>query len=218
MFARSVVLGLREIESRLAAIQDKPILRGQLITTKQSDEVRTILRELVELLRGSELGQASDPEDRHDDRVIQLLAAMYTEGTTYLEPVKSYLANGTGTIQLLCKTGQIKIEHSEVYVPLHRGEMAKNWPPVLSFLVQQLGEFVQTAEEIIQKLHADGADNDSLGLLLVQSVLTRLKHLRTVLRSQLGQLQIINYSVFIDTQLNQFVADFMPNAFGVNTK
>lgn len=215
MFARSVVWGMKEIESCLATLQDEPMLRGQPTTTRESDRARTTLRELVELLRGTGLSRPSDPSGRRDDSVVQLLVAMYAEGTARLEAVSPHLPDGT--VQSLRTAGHVETKHDEVYVPLRGVNTARNWPPVLRLLVKQLGEFVRRTREIVQKLHADGTGEESSELLLVRSLLARLEHLRTVLRSQLGQLQVINYSVFVDTQVDRFVADVVPSAFGVDT-
>lgn len=217
MLARSVLWGIKEIEHSLDTLHEEPILRGQKITTRESDRARTTLRELVELLHGASLARPSSPADRHDEALDALLAGMYAEGTATIETLEPSLSEGRELITTLEEAGQVETRRGDVYIPLQGADGARNWPTVLQWLVQRLGEFVAETRAIVEKLRADGADGYSLERLLARSLLGRLERLRTVLRSQLGRLQMVNYSVFVDTQIDRFLADTVPDAFGIDT-
>lgn len=217
MLARSVLWGIKEVEHCLDTLHEEPILRGREVTTRESDKARTTLRELVELLRGAGLTRPSNPADRRDEALDALLASMYTEETASVEALVPTLSGGRETIATLEASGQVETRHGDVYVPLRGAGAARNWPSVLRWLVQRLGEFVDETRAIAGKLRADGLDDYSTEGSLVQSLLRRLERLRTVLRSQLGQLQVINYSVFVDTQIERFLAEIVPDAFGIDT-
>lgn len=217
MLARSVLWGVKEVEHCLDTLHDEPILCGQEITTRESDRARTTLRELVELLHGVDLARPSNPADRRDEALGVLLSGMYTEGTASVESLAPTLSDGRETIATLEGVGHVETRQGDVYVPLQGTDAARNWPPVLQWLIQRLGEFVAETRAIAEKLRADGADGYSPERLLVRSLLERLERLRAVLRSQLGQLQVINYSVFVDSQIDHFLADVVPEAFGIDT-
>lgn len=217
MFARSVLWCAREIESCLVALHEQPILQGQPVTTRESDKARSTARQLVELLRGTALHRPSDAAARHDDGLEQVLAAMYATETAHVETVADALPAGSETINTLRAAGQLETAHGELYVPLRGTGSARNWPPLLRVLVERLGEFVDEVRTVAEKLRADGADDGTLELSLVRSLLRRLERLRTVLRSQLGQLQVVNYTVFVDSQIDRFLVDVVPAAFDIDT-
>lgn len=217
MFAQSVLWCARDIETSLVTLHDEPILRGRPITTRESDRARSTTRQLLELLRGTPLHRPSSAADRRDEHLEQVLAAMYATETASVEAVADALPEGRETIETLESAGQLETDHGELYVPLRGTGSAQNWPPLLRVLVDRLGEFVDEVRTVAEKLRADGADGGTLELSLVRSLLRRLELLRTVLRSQLGQLQVVNYTVFVDSQIDRFLADAVPAAFGVDT-
>lgn len=216
MFARSILWSVKEIDHCIQTLCDEPMLRGRELTITQSNKARMTIRELVELV-GNAPSQPSNPTRRCDSELTALLDVMYADRDAGRDVVRERLPDGTAVIETLQSAGQIETRHGEVFVPLQGHRAAHNWLPVLRLLVDWVGSLLGAARELVHKLRADGADDTSTELLLVQSLLRRIENLWRVCRLNLGHLQVLNYTVFVDAQLDRFVTEVFPDALTTDT-
>lgn len=217
MLARSVLWNLRDVGDCLADLQQEPILRGQDVTIDRSSKARLTLQEIVELFRHATFFRPTSPDTRHDRELRVLLRAMYTEQTSSIAALSPSLPEGKQTLQALQTANQVEMKHGEVFIPLHGVSADLNWPPTLLVLVDRLEQFIGTGYELLEKIRADGTDGSRTEPQLLQSLVERLETLRHVLRMQLSQLQLVNYTAFVETQLETLVSETFPSMLQSNT-
>lgn len=218
MYARSVLWSAKEINECIDAMGEEPKLRGCDITVDQSNRARTTLRELVEMIQTSSFHRPSNPVDRRDQPLEMLLTTMYERRSAKTKTITGNLPDGDQTLRSLKGNDQIEMKHGEIFVPLRGVGTAQNWPPVLRLLLHQFATLIEGGRDLVQKLRADGADSDSTEFILVQSLVDRLEEFRKVFRSHLSHLQLINYTVFVESHFQQFLVDVIPESFSIETK
>ena len=217
MYARSVLWSVKEVKECIDALSEEPKLRGCETTVDQSNKARATLRELVEKIKTGSYHRPSNPADRRDQTLEMLLTAMYEQRSTKTETVTERLPDGDKSLNSLEANDQIERNHGQIFVPLHGVGTARNWPPVLRLLIHQSATLIKGGRDLVQKLRADGTDSASTEFILVQSLVERLEEFRKVFRSHLSHLQLINYTVFIDSHFQQFLVDTIPDTFSIET-
>lgn len=215
MYARSLLWSLREIRTCLDCLHSEAVLLGNDAVLKPTNNARRTVHELVELLRSGQLSRPSPRDAREDDALGRLLKTMYETGTGNAETIIERVDGGEKTIGMLRSTGQIERKHDELFVPLRGRRTAQNWLPVLQLIVRELDRQMRGCRALVQKVQADGGGSDTSECITLQSLCNRLETLRKVLRSQLGQLQVINYTLTVDRAIEEFLTEAVPKAFDV---
>jgi hypothetical protein len=218
MYARSVLWSVREIERCIDRLDEESQLQGHPHTVDFSNRARTTLHELVEMIRTGSYYQPSDPTKRRDDPLQSLLVGMYGLESVQTEILQPDLPEGKKTLEALKEGGHIEVRHGEVFVPLRGGGTARNWPALLELLVHRFVPLIEGTQRLIQKLRADGANKRSTELQLVRSLSDRLELFRNIFRSFLSQLQIINNTTFLNSQIHRFLIDVVPDMFSIETQ
>lgn len=210
MQARSVLWSLGTIGDCIGQLDEQPVLKGNPITIDQGNRARQTARELVELLRGVSCARPSNPTERTDEALREVLAAMYRTGSADVATVSKAVTSEQ--IDRLRSEGYVETVHGELFVQLDDPDTARNWPPLVHLLVEVLGRQVRRTQTLLARLSADGDRGTEYALLC--SLRDRLDCLRTVLRSHLGRLRLVNHTVSIDADLSRVLAETLPGVFG----
>lgn len=216
MFARSVLWSLRDIGDCVTHLHAEPMLHNNPVTVNRSNAARSTIRDLVEMLRVARPRRLSSPHDRNDNNLENLLDAMYQQSSGAIEVLENTEKITKETITSLQSENQVRTGDGQVFVPLRGKGAAKNLPVALGIVIEQIERQLKRTQELGAKLRADGAPSNCTEYQLIQSLKRRLKSLHDVLRDRLSQLQIINYSVFVDKKIEQFMSEIIPNAFGTD--
>lgn len=218
MYARSLVWSLRDVQTCVDLLHGESILCGNTMVVERTNNARRTIHELIELLRSGRIHRSSQQGNREDASMRRFLRAMYDGRTGRVTELTERVDGGKKTIDALRSNGQVEQRHGELFVPLRGGGTARNWPPVLQLIIGGSRRQVQDCRELVEKVRADGAEPGMIEYNTLQSLVERLDALQRVLRSHLGQLQVVNYTVTVDKKIEEFLADTVPSAFALETQ
>lgn len=200
MLARSIVWNLEHVNDCLDALHSQPQLCGRTETIDRSRAARQALFDTIELFKGSSPPEPTDPAKRLDDELQSVLAVMYAEKTTRRDVLRDKLSGAT--LDALRASGQIRIGHEEVFVPLDGVAGNLNWYVVYRFLLERVGRFVTSGRRLLDKLRAERAESTAQVTQLIRSLVERLQTTWQCFRRQLGRLQALCATVSIGAKID----------------